>query len=55
MFQQELAQAAQRVNIGGDGPSFDAGQGSMYDGSGLAGMPAMGSAKPPGMEKFSHE
>lgn len=26
----------------------------MYAGNGLAGMPAM-SAKPPGMEKFSHD
>jgi hypothetical protein len=53
MFQQELAQAAQRVNIGSDS-SFEKGQGNLYEGSGLAGMPSM-HAKPPGLEKFSHE
>ena len=54
MFQQELAQAAQQVNIGGQTNQFEGGQGSLYSGTGLAGMPSM-SGKPPGLENFSHE
>ena len=53
MFQQELAQAAQRVTVDSQS-NFESGQGSLYNGSGLAGMPSM-SQKPPGLEKFSHE
>ena len=49
MFQEELAQAAQRVTVGSNENKYDNGQGNLHQGNGLAGMPSF-NPKPAGLE-----